>query len=394
MLTGKYPATTGVRLNPRRPLPRDHETLAELLHGVGYATAAVVSSMNVSSKFRFDQGFEIFAESWRDGLAGGKGGATAENAPDQVKRFTSARVTTTRALDLLDDLEGKQPFFLWLHYIDPHGPYRPPARYQGLWTEEYAPSEVPLEAIPAYQRQYDAQGEAIVDISHYIANYDREIRFFDDELQRLLSGLERLGLRDRTLIVLTSDHGESLDENHYLLEHGAAPYQPTAGVPLVLVLPGRVPAGRVVSAPVGVIDLLPTICEILGVAAPRAVQGESLVPAWEGGSSRTYVFMESGSYEPSQLSVRKGRWKLTRLRAPRDRSRFGREELELYDLVADPREETDRSAENPAVVRELTAALAAWRADTPSYDGPESAAMEQVDPRTEALLRALGYVHD
>lgn len=396
MLTGKYPATTGVRLYPRRPLPEDHDTLAELLGRSGYETAAVVANVNASSKFGFDQGFDTFVESWEEGLTRATGSTAFKNDPGEVKQFTGARVVTDQAVALLDDLAGEQPFFLWLHYIDPHGPYRPPAEYASLWAGEYSVNDVPFDAIPVYQRQHDAQGNPITDISHYIANYDREIRFFDDQLQRLLDEVARRGLDDDTLVVLTSDHGESLDDDKYLLEHGAAPYQPTAGVPLVVVFPDRVPKGRVVDVPVGLIDLLPTVFDLLGLEAPPTVQGESLVATWSEGGTRPaeYVFMESGSYEPSQLSVRKGRWKLAQLRAPRDRMQFDREEFELYDLETDPGEEIDLSAAHPEVVAELRSAVDSWRAATPTYDGPEQAAMKELDEQTHALLRALGYVTD
>ncbi|MDG2306222.1 MAG: sulfatase [Candidatus Binatia bacterium] len=396
MLTGKYPATTGVRMYPRRPLPQDHETLAELLSRAGYETAAVVANVNVSSKFGFDQGFDTFVESWEAGLEAATGSTTFANDPGEVKEFTGARVVTDQALELLDDLAAAEPFFLWLHYIDPHGPYRPPPEYDGLWADEYEVKDVPFEAMPLYQRQYDEAGAPITNISHYIAQYDREIRFFDDQLQRLLDELAARGLRDDTLLVLTSDHGESLDDDLYLLEHGAAPYQPTAGVPFVLVFPGRIPPGRVVEAPVGLIDLLPTLAAMLDLPSLPAVQGRSLVATWADSPTapNDYVFLESGAYEPSQLSVRKGKWKLARLRAPRDRQMFDRREFELYDIKADPGEENDLADSHPALVAELQTALNDWRSDTPPYAGPENAEMKEVDSRTQALLRALGYVND
>lgn len=394
MMTGKYPASTGVRLYPRRPLPSDHETLAETLGHAGYATAAVVANVNVGRKFGFDQGFDRFVEAWEDGLEREAGEATLAHDPGAVKRFTGADVVTDRAIEVLDDFGDARPFFLWLHYIDPHGPYRPPAAYQDLWRGAYPEKEVAFDAIPLYQRQHDAAGRPITDIGHYVASYDREIRFFDDQLRRLLGALAARGLRDDALMVVTSDHGESLDDDDYLFEHGAAPYQPTAAVPLIVVFPGEVPAGRVVEEPVGLIDLLPTVLELLRVAEAPPAQGRSLVSTWGAAPSKPaeYVFMESGSYEPSQLSVRKGRWKLARLRAPRDRAQFGREEFELYDLVADPAEDRDVSSDHPAVVEELRFALETWRARTPAWEGGEGEAPPPVDEKTHALLRALGYV--
>ena len=392
MLTGKYPSTTGVRLHPRRPLPAEHVTLAEALAGAGYEAGAVVANVNVSAKFGFDQGFEPFLEAWSDGLAEATGSGEFGHDPGKVKEFAGADVVTTKALEVLDGFDASQPFFLWLHYIDPHGPYRPPAAYRDLWADAYPVHAVEIDELPVYQRASDAHGTPIEDLSYYIANYDREIRFFDDQLARLLRELEKRSLRKNTLIVLTSDHGESLDDDGYYLEHGAAPYQPTAGVPLLVVFPGRVPAGRVVTTPVGLVDLLPTIMELLEVPAPPQ-QGTSLVPTWADAprDPRPYVFMESGSYEPSQLSVRKGRFKLAHLRSARDRLQFGREELELYDLSTDPGEEIDVKERYPDVVAELRAALETWRAETPRYAGADDEAAP-IDEKTHALLKALGYV--
>ncbi len=394
MMTGKYPATTGVRLYPRRPLPSDHETLAETLGRAGYATAAVVANVNVGREFGFDQGFGRFVEAWEHGLASDAGEETLAHDPGAVKELTGADVVTDRAIEMLDDFGDGRPFFLWLHYIDPHGPYRPPPAYRDLWRGEYPEKQVAFDAIPLYQRQHDAAGAPITDIGHYVASYDREIRFFDDQLRRLLGELSARGLRDDTLMVVTSDHGESLDEDDYLFEHGAAPYQPTAGVPLVVVFPGKVPAGRVVEEPVGLIDLLPTLFDLLRVVEAPPVQGRSLVSSWGDAPSKPaeYVFMESGSYEPSQLSVRKGHWKLARLRAPRDRVQFGRQEFELYDLVADPGEDHDVSKDHPAVVEELRLALETWHVRTPVWEGGEGHGPAPVDEKTHALLRALGYV--
>lgn len=396
MLTGKYPATTGIRLHPRRKLPADHETLAERLRDEGYATGAVVANVNASAKFGFDQGFDAFVHAWEEGLEKATGGVVSKNIPSAVKQFTSAEVVTNQALRVLDGLSGARPFFLWLHYIDPHGPYRPPTEYDELFAGEYPEREVSFDAIPVYQRQRDENGEPISDIFHYIAQYDREIRFFDDQLESLLDEFARRGLRENTLVVLTSDHGESLDDHEYLLEHGAAPYQPNASVPLIFVFPDRVPMGKVVEAPVGTIDVLPTVFDLLELPVPGFAQGRSLVRTWadEAAEPSEYVFMESGSYEPSQLSVRKGKWKLARLRAPRDRRQFGRSEFELYDLESDPGEEMDVSAANPELVAQLRAALDTWRAATPAYDGSGKAELKEVDEQTHALLRALGYVAD
>lgn len=392
MLTGKYPATTGVRFAPLRPLPDDHATLAEALRGAGFTTGAVVANPNVGRDLRFDQGFDRFIESWAEELKRRTGVDKLENAPGAVKSYTNATIVTDAALRLIDERDGEKPFFLWLHYIDPHGPYAPPTDYRRLFFGAYPRKPVPLADLPRYQVQIDRErGAPSDDLGFYIGQYDREIRYFDDQLARLLKRLDELEMRDDTLIVLTADHGEHLDEHGYYLEHGKSPYQPTAHVPLIFRLPGRVPEGRVVTQPVGLIDLVPTVLELVGVPIPADVQGVSLVPLWSGETGTPYVFMESGTRQPSQLSIRKGSWKLSKLRAKEDRERFGRNEIELYDLASDPGEREDVRAEHPEIARELEAALAHWQKTTPSYRKTEAEA-PRVDDRTREMLKGLGYI--
>lgn len=392
MLTGKYPASVGVRYAPRFPVPAGQVTLAEALHGAGYETAAVVANPNVGRDLRFDQGFDRFVESWVAELRRQTGEKVLKDAPGVVKHFTNATIVTDEALRFLDERPSDRPFFLWLHYIDPHGPYLPPREYRRLFFGEHPAKTVPLEELPPYQVQVDRKrGAMSADLGFYIGQYDREIRYLDDQLARLLARLDALGLRDDTLVVLTADHGESLDEHGYYLEHGKGPFQPTAHVPLLFSLPGRLPSGRVVTEPVGLVDLVPTVLQVLGVPAPPGLQGQSLVPTWQGGASAPYVFMEAGTKQPSQLVVRKGPWKLARFRSPEDRERFGRGAVELYDLARDPGEQRDVRAEHPEIARELEDALARWEATTPKHE-PAGMAPPPVDERTHEMLKGLGYV--
>jgi arylsulfatase A-like enzyme len=394
LITGRYPTSNGVRLRPRRPLPAENVTLAEALRDAGYATGAVVTNVNLGRAFGFDQGFDRFVESWVDEALRQTGQPTFENAPGLVKRFTNASITTRQAIELLGELGARRPFFVWLHYIDPHGPYLPPPEYARLFTGARRAAPVRLEEVPPYQRQIDPEtGETATDIAFYAAQYDREIRYVDDQLGLLFAMLAGRGLARNTLIVVTSDHGESLDENRYYLEHGNVPYQSNAAVPLIFALEGRL-ARRVVDAPVGVIDVYPTILDLAGAPPQPGVQGTSLVPLLEGSrdGGPAFVFVESGHVEPTQLSVRRGPWKLVHLRSPRDRIWLARREVELYDLSRDPHERDDARAEYPGVAAELEAALAAWLRDTPRFAGGGRTDPLQLDPAGREMLRDLGYL--
>ncbi|HEY8514410.1 MAG TPA: sulfatase [Candidatus Binatia bacterium] len=397
MVTGKEPRTNGIRFRPRRPLPEEHVTLAEALRAAGWATGAVVANVNLGKNFGFDQGFDRFVESWADEALRQTGSEVFRNRPGLVKRFTNATRVTDQGLAVLDELGGgrETPFFLWLHYIDPHGPYVPPPEYAKLFAGAHASQPVPVEALPRYQLQIDpATGEVSNDLGFYKTQYDREVRYLDDQLGRLLAALKERGVLRDTLVILTADHGESLDENGYYLEHGNVPYQSNAAIPMIFVLDGRLEAGRVVEHPVGLLDLMPTVLALTGVPVPEGVQGTSLVPLLDGardGGPR-YVFMESGKLTPSQLSVRKGAWKLVHLRAAGDRAWLGRKELELYDLSRDPKEERDVRAEHPEIAAELETTLATWLRETPRYKGTGKTDLRQLDERTQDMLRALGYI--
>lgn len=396
MVTGKYPSTNGIRLRPRRPLPPENVTLAEALRDAGYATGAVVANVNLGRNFGFDQGFDHFVESWADEAKRLTGKTNFRNAPGLVKRFTNGRIVTDQGLAAIDALgAGKdRPFFLWLHYIDPHGPYVPPPEFATLFAGEHEQRLVPLEELPPYQLQTDpATGLVSNDVGFYETQYDREVRSVDAQIGRLLAGLEERGLTRDTLIVLTADHGESMWENAYYLEHGNVPYQTTGAAPLIFALDGRFDGGAVIEDPVGVIDVFSTVLAATGTPPPAGVASTNLLPVAEGkGGAPAHVFMESGKYEPFQLVARKGAWKLVQLRSPKDREWLGRPEVALYDLASDPTEQADVAAQNPEVVAELTAALAEWQKTTPRFSGDVKTDLKKLDPKTQEMLRALGYL--
>jgi arylsulfatase A-like enzyme len=154
-----------------------------------------------------------------------------------------------------------------------------------------------------------------------------------------------------------------------------------------------------VTSPVGLVDLMPTLLDLLDVEGPPDVEGTSLVPMIEsadGSGGPEWVFMQSGYHDPSQLAVRHGRWKLVQLRSPKSRAQFGAE-LQLYDLSSDPAEERNVVAENPEVARRMQEALAAWvekqeAAESRFGPGDDEVDLKRLDERSRKALEALGYV--
>lgn len=395
LMSGRYPSTTGLRLRPR-VVPESLTLLSELFGAAGFETGAVVANFNVGRSMGFQQGFDHFVESWAEGWHAQAGDQAFVNAAGRVKQYTNATVVTDQALHWLASRDRTKPFFLWLHYMDPHGPYLPPAEYAALFNEATPARRVPVAAIPEYQRQ-SKNGEVIDDISHYTAQYDRLIRYFDDELARLLAGLEAQG-HDRSLIALTSDHGESLHEHGYYLEHGFNSYEPTARVPLVITHPGNVQPGLRIDGPISLIDLGPTLLELAGLEVPASFEGRSRAAQARGESARaepTPVYLEAG-YDPeaSQRMVRDGNWKLIHVRAEQERQALDGSEFELYDLASDPEERANVARWNEDIAARLRARLDAFHAARPDDIAGEAVDLEALPAADRQMLEALGYLEN
>jgi choline-sulfatase len=292
ILTGLYPPAHGVRDNGTYALGDDAVTLAERLKAAGYRTQAFVSALVLNRRYNLAQGFDGYDDDlW------------AEDSPKLFMiRDRPAPKTAARAVAWLERWSReapRKPFFVWVHFFDPHQPYDPPAADRAL-----APSP-----------------------------YDAEITVADRGVGTVLGELRRLGVLDDTLVVLTADHGESLGE-HGEKTHAVFVYDATVHVPLILRLPGLVPAGRVYAGPARSVDIVPTVLGALHLTGGDQTQGADLLPALKG---RTGA-LSLPQYSESLLSevgfgmaplhaVRRDGWKW--IRAPKP---------EVYDLKRDPRE--------------------------------------------------------
>ncbi len=346
LLTGQYPPRHGVRMNGDFRLPEGDTTLAEHLGARGYATAAIVGAYVLSADFGIAQGFPVYDEPpvQRDLGPGG-----IELRHEEIVERTAGEVTRA-AIELLDGRLA-EPFFLWLHYYDPHGEYEPPPPYAGRFS-----------ANP----------------------YEGEIAYVDAELGRVLDALRSGGRLDRTLVAVTADHGESLGE-HGENTHGLLIYEATQRVPLLLRMPETVPAGTRSDRLVSGVDLAPTLLELLGQPPLPGAEGLSFAAAARGERMppRPPVYTEA------ELPLRAYGW--APLRALRDeRYKFIRApQLELYDLDQDPGESRNIALGGLDRVGRFVEALAALEATWPA-DRPE--AEQRLDPAARGRLAALGYV--
>ncbi|MGH9382578.1 MAG: sulfatase-like hydrolase/transferase [Thermoanaerobaculia bacterium] len=331
LLTGLAPRAHGLRDNGIGALPEGVPTLASALARRGYATAAFVASRVLDRRFGLDRGFATYDDSM-----------AAERLGEFGYPERDAAAVTAAALDWLARRRDEAPFFLWVHYYDPHSPYEPPARFS------------------------DPGG------------YAGEIAYVDSQIGELLAALGEA--RARTLIAAVGDHGESLGE-HGEDGHGIFLYGATLRVPLILAGPG-VGAGKVVENPVTTTDLAPHLLDLLGVAVGEGKQaGGGLVPARRLGAA-PYVFgetqMPASAYGWAPLAaVTDARHRL--IRAPRP---------ELYDLEADPREHRNIVGKQRQTVGRLAAALRDHEAATPVREASSVGA----DAELGAALRSLGYL--
>lgn len=364
LLTGTYPVTHGVRGNGLFALPQQATTLAELLHDAGYRTGAVVGGFPLDARFGLGQGFDDYLDEMKSSapMRGLRVGADGRRlwAGHSVGNFESTAVQVAdQAVHWLEQLR-ERPFFLMVHFFDPHHEYRPPEPFAHRFSHPYA----------------------------------GEVALVDRELGRLLGTLDTLGLAEDTLVVFTADHGECLGEwgRH---NHQQYVTEATVHVPLVLRLPGVLPAGLRVRGLARTVDLLPTLLDLLGLPLPPWVQGRSLRGAIAAGETDvpfTYFETQWGRLEGSsgvtRQGVSDGRWKLVRAEAPARPGHPARVSLELFDLSRDPEETRDVAARYPEQLRRLSAELEGFVHTYPTGHA------DVLEPSPELVqhLKALGYL--
>ncbi len=366
LLTGLDPPHHGVRANGQDRLDPATTTLAELLAGAGYDTAAFVSSFVLDPRFGLDQGFAVYDATLpvtRQGAVGSQNERSAEAVTDAALAWLAARSTKAGG-----QASANAPFFLWVHYFDAHDPYTPPEPFASRYADDL---------------------------------YEGEIAAVDRQVGRLLDAVKTAGAgreMDRSVVVVAGDHGESLGE-HGERFHSRTLYEGAVHVPLLVAapgLPGLLAPGVDAGEVVGLVDVVPTVLDLLGLDTPAGLDGRSLLrsladPGAASDPDRALyletlnTYLDTGWAPLYALRRHDGKY----IEAPRP---------EYYDLVRDPHEQHDLLAGDsrgtpPPAARRLAGDLRGRLAEQPGIvevaNGLGSGA---ADPEVRRRLESLGYL--
>jgi arylsulfatase A-like enzyme len=345
MLSGKEAITHGiVNIGGKVPIRQGVRLLPEILADAGYATVAVDNMGR-----HFTRGFEQYhSYAW-------------DRSDPTVLRM--AETVNEKAIPAIKELmRGHRPFFCFLHYWDPHTPLLPPPEYRQLYysndRDPYDPDNHSMDEAwnwEPFKWYFHDWMPGVTDADYLINLYDGEVTYLDSQLVHIFEALAPI--RNDTIVIITADHGENLNEQlGYFDHHGL--YEQNIRVPLIISWPGHLPAGRRVPGIVQNVDLAQTILDLLGVPQREDMEGLSLLPALYGlrGGNYGEVYLSEATWEVKR-GIRTDRWKLIRSIEP---DPHGRPMIELFDLETDPGEQHNLADAEPEKVSELQRRLDEW----------------------------------
>ena len=341
LLTGRYPPGHNVRNNGKYVLSEHEITIQEVLKDRNYITFAAVGSYILHSKFGLGQGFDVYDDSLS--LSEIHHNYDSEIPADIVYR----------KFQRWFEKNSSKTFFAWIHFFDPHAPYLPPKAFATEGASE-------------------------------IARYDGEIAFVDTIIEKMIIDLERKGVLDNTLLVVAGDHGEAFGE-HGEKGHGIFCYEEVLKVPLIIRHPGITPPGNRIAARVNLVDVMPSIMDLLGFENPQSAQGASLVSLLKAGKAKDrLVYFESfyGKEEKNWApltGIIDQRFKFISLPNP-----------EIYDLGADQSEKHNLFAERNQVAERMADKLKGFTAANELV--PVEAATRELTQLDVERLKSLGYL--
>jgi len=403
LLTSLYSFTHGI-VRDSDTIPKGSATLAEQLRNAGYVTASMISNPFAGRLSGLDRGFDYMSE-WP---------VVQRYRTEEGDRATDSAALNKEIFPWLEQ-HRDEPFFLYAHATDPHAPYRPPAGFE----EKFAKPADTAKFNKDYTRLRDLRqygGGTVVSragcaksginpdwfIQSAIDRYDGEILHNDSSFEQLFNKLRQLGILDNTLIIVVSDHGEEFWE-HGWTAHGHSLYQELAHAVFLMWNPKLLPAPRRITEPVQLIDVMPTVLDLLDVKIPEIIEGQSLAPLAKGQpfqrrapvmtSRYAHVGARAGGVPENRtdtFALLEAGWKLIY----RDKGKeAGIDRVELYDRRTDRAEKTNVAAQNPQQVERMMAEIAKWmdaQKQIKKLLGPGG--KTTLDPKTIEQLKSLGYI--
>lgn len=345
-------------------------TLAEVFHQNGYDTAGFTATPMIQKSFNYQQGFGVYEDFM-----------TVKQSS-----YISAGRVVARVLDWLDERRNDAPFFIYVHFQEPHPPWDCSSPWLSNEEEESRFFGRGCAYIPTQKELIQISADKIFNL---IAKYDGAVYFADQQVGRILNKLKAEGLLDKTVVAVSSDHGMELLD-HGSTTHGYCPYDEVVKIPLV-VYPGEaLPQPKVIKKLGRIFDIGPTLLGLAGLPVPEAYEGRSLLHKANPEPKLAFTF----GYDV--VSVRTPRYKLVSQNIRNTYSRFWKKPgYELYDLQLDPREQQDISQKKPKLFNRLKSALDTYRDDLENMEfiaGTRIPRKKHLDEETTRRLRTLGYI--
>ncbi|MBN1272418.1 MAG: sulfatase [Candidatus Aminicenantes bacterium] len=356
-------------------------TIAEIFKRNGYRTWGIFTGPFLLPRWGFDQGFDAYMDlTLYDKKLDGA----------EMLQASERGRTTPGALDKVEDLLSERkddPFFLFLHLFDVHADFDPPPPYDQMFDPDYSG---PVNGIDIMNNPNIHAGMNLPDLAHLVSLYDGEIRFVDEMgISRLMDLLDAHGLLERTLIVITSDHGEEFFE-HGVFGHRQNLYDTTLRIPLILWAPGLVPLGVTVKRQIRIIDIMPTVLELCGLSQSPECIGKSLVSYFTSGESKKKelpVFAEVKSWKRYHEALRMEQYKVIH--------DYKKEEKMYIDLTSDLNEQNPVTKTTGITFKEALDKFFDIRFNLETYKKTliwSNRAVPEMDEELRQRLRSLGYL--
>ena len=346
MLTGMDMFRTQVvALRHKGEMHPDIRPLQTILKEAKYTTTCV--GFNSPSVRNFDKYLEF--EGWGTG-------------PDGYShKAENLNKVTIPELERL--AKGKKPFFLFMRHMDPHSPYLPPSPFDRIFYQGDAcdPAKTSMKPVMDFKPFCDYfaswMPEGITDAAYEVAQYDGAIAYMDSCIQTIFTAIDGLGIADNTIVVITADHGETLDEHECWFDHHGT-YDNTLHVPLIIRYPGKMPAGKRIGGYSKLIDIVPTVLELAEIEVPDRFDGRSVVPMAHGKE----LTHDTEFYFTECTWMRKHGWRTPewKLIVALEPDFHFKPPVELYNLLDDPQELNNRAEELPEVVEFLKGRMNGW----------------------------------